>query len=121
LERQGRNAELLFDLRNDLVGVRAGAVHLVDERDSRNTITLHLAIDRQRLALHAADGAQDENRAVEQRNERSTSTVKSTCPGVSMMLIRFSPHCTRVQAEVIVIPALFRGPCSPSWRRRPSL
>ena len=38
------------------------------------------------------------------RSERSTSTVKSTWPGVSMMLIRWSSHSQVVAAEVIVIP-----------------
>ena len=38
------------------------------------------------------------------RSERSTSTVKSTCPGVSMMLIRWPSHSHVVAAEVIVIP-----------------
>ena len=38
------------------------------------------------------------------RRERSTSTVKSTCPGVSMMLIRWPFHSAVVAAEVIVIP-----------------
>src|SRR3984885_13009064 len=42
------------------------------------------------------------------RSERSTSTVKSTCPGVSMMLIRyFFPKRDQeavVAADVIVIP-----------------
>jgi hypothetical protein len=38
------------------------------------------------------------------RMERSTSIVKSTCPGVSMMLMRVScqKHC--VTAEVMVMP-----------------
>ena len=45
------------------------------------------------------------------RNERSTSIVKSTCPGVSIILIRWSWNCESipfqkhvVAAEVIVIP-----------------
>jgi len=38
------------------------------------------------------------------RSERSTSTVKSTCPGVSMMLIRWPFHSAVVAAEVIVMP-----------------
>ena len=38
------------------------------------------------------------------RRLRSTSTVKSTCPGVSMMLIRWSRHSAVVAADVIVIP-----------------
>ena len=38
------------------------------------------------------------------RRERSTSTVKSTWPGVSMMFTRWSRHEAVVAAEVMVIP-----------------
>ena len=38
------------------------------------------------------------------RNERSTSIVKSTWPGVSMMLMRWSFQKQVVAAEVIVMP-----------------
>ena len=38
------------------------------------------------------------------RSERSTSTVKSTWPGVSMMLMRKPFHSAVVAAEVIVMP-----------------
>ena len=38
------------------------------------------------------------------RRERSTSTVKSTCPGVSMMLIQLSLQLQVVAAEVMVMP-----------------
>ena len=38
------------------------------------------------------------------RSERSTSMVKSTCPGVSMMLMRQSAQKLVVAAEVMVMP-----------------
>ena len=38
------------------------------------------------------------------RRLRSTSTVKSTCPGVSMMLMRWSPQKAVVAAAVMVMP-----------------
>ena len=38
------------------------------------------------------------------RSDRSTSTVKSTWPGVSMMLMVWSRHMVVVAAEVMVIP-----------------
>ena len=38
------------------------------------------------------------------RRLRSTSTVKSTCPGVSMMLIQWSFHMQVVAALVMVMP-----------------
>ena len=54
------------------------------------------------------------------RRLRSTSTVKSTCPGVSIMLIRWSRHSAVVAAEVIVIPrscscAIQSIVAAPSW------
>ena len=54
------------------------------------------------------------------RRERSTSTVKSTCPGVSMMLIWVFFQKQVTAAEVMVMPRSFS--CSiqsvveaPSW------
>ncbi len=38
------------------------------------------------------------------RSERSTSMVKSTCPGVSMMLMEWSAQSTLVVAEAMVMP-----------------
>ena len=38
------------------------------------------------------------------RSERSTSTVKSTWPGVSMMLMRWPFHSQVVAADVMVMP-----------------
>ena len=38
------------------------------------------------------------------RSERSTSTVKSTWPGVSMMLMRWPSHSQVVAADVMVMP-----------------
>ena len=65
LHQHGVAAELLLELPHDRLRVRAGAVHLVDERQPRHVVPLHLAIDRDRLRLHAAHRAQHENRAVE--------------------------------------------------------
>ena len=54
------------------------------------------------------------------RSERSTSTVKSTWPGVSMMLMRWSFHSHAVAAEVIVMPrscscSIQSMTAAPSW------
>ena len=54
------------------------------------------------------------------RSDRSTSAVKSTCPGVSMMLMRWSRHMHVVAAEVMVIPrscswAIQSMTAVPSW------
>ncbi len=65
LDRHGVEAELLADIAAHPVRVGADAVHLIDEGDSRHAIAFHLLIDSERLALHAADGAQDHDRSVE--------------------------------------------------------
>ena len=57
--------ELLAELSDDALEVRAHAVHLVDERDSRNVVAVRLAPDGLGLRLHAADGAEDAHRSVE--------------------------------------------------------
>ena len=54
------------------------------------------------------------------RRLRSTSTVKSTCPGVSMMLMRWLRHVAVVAADVIVMPrscscAIQSIVAAPSW------
>ena len=54
------------------------------------------------------------------RRLRSTSTVKSTWPGVSMMLIRWPFHSQAVAAEVIVMPrscscSIQSMTAAPSW------
>jgi hypothetical protein len=84
--------ELLAQLLGDAHRVGARTVALVDERDARHAVAPHLAVDGDRLALHAGHRAQDEDGAVEHRRARSTSMVKSTWPGVSMMLTWWSSH-----------------------------
>ena len=54
------------------------------------------------------------------RRLRSTSTVKSTCPGVSIMLMRVSRQWQVVAAEVMVMPrscswAIQSITAAPSW------
>ena len=46
-------------------GLRAGAVGLIDESESRNVVAAHLPVDGHRLRLHTGNSAQHENRAVE--------------------------------------------------------
>ena len=59
------------------------------------------------------------------RSERSTSTVKSTCPGVSMMLIWCSRQKQVVAADVIVIPrscsCSIQSICAVPWCTSPIL
>ena len=54
------------------------------------------------------------------RSERSTSTVKSTWPGVSMMLTRWSRQNVVVAADVMVMPrscswTMWSMTAAPSW------
>src|SRR5262249_7777110 len=58
-------AELIADLLHDAMGIRAGAIHLVDERQSRHMIALHLAVDGHRLTLYATHAAKHEDGAIE--------------------------------------------------------
>jgi hypothetical protein len=47
------------------LAVGAAAVHLVDERQARHPVPLHLPVHGDRLALDAADGAQDHDGPVQ--------------------------------------------------------
>ena len=111
LHRHRVRAEALLDLLDDAQEVRAGAVHLVDERDARHAVLVGLAPDRLGLRLDAADPQNTATAPSSTRSERSTSIVKSTWPGVSMMLMRCSGYCLSmpfqkqvVAADVIVMP-----------------
>ena len=69
--------------------------------------TLYLLACRQTVSVWGSTPATPSNTATapsSTRSERSTSTVKSTWPGVSMMLIRWSSQLQVVAAEVMVIP-----------------
>ena len=86
------------------VEVGADLVHLVDEADARDVVLVGLAPDLLGLRLDAFLAVEHGNGTVEHAQARSTSTVKSTWPGVSMMLIWLSFQKQVVAAEVMVIP-----------------
>src|SRR4029078_12856478 len=113
------------DLLEGPLEVRADAVHLVDEADPRHAVLVGLAPHRLGLRLptlprtrylspwrHTVSAcgstpATESNTATapsSTRSERSTSAVKSTWPGVSMMLIRWSSQKQGVAGDVIVMP-----------------
>jgi hypothetical protein len=48
----------VLDLLDAAQEVGAGAVHLVDEREARHAVLVHLPPDRLGLRLHARDGAE---------------------------------------------------------------
>ena len=61
--------------------VRAGAVHLVDERDARNLVLVGLAPDGLGLRLHAGDRVEDGDRAVEDAEAALDLDRKVHVPG----------------------------------------
>ncbi len=69
----------------------ADTIHLVDEADARHVILVGLAPHGFGLRLDASDRIEHRDGTVEHAQpRRSTSMVKSTWPGVSMMLTRWS-------------------------------
>ena len=69
--------------------------------------TLYLLAWRHTVSVCGSTPATASNTATapsSTRKLRSTSTVKSTWPGVSMMLTWQSRHCAVVAADVIVMP-----------------
>jgi hypothetical protein len=61
--------------------VRAGAVHLVDEGDARHLVLVRLPPDRLGLRLHACDGVEDGDRAVEDAQAALDLDRKVHVPG----------------------------------------
>ena len=84
--------------------VGAHAVHLVDEDDARDFVLIGLAPDGSDCGCTAATESNNATSPSSTRSERSTSTVKSTWPGVSIILMRVSRHVQAVAADVIVMP-----------------
>ena len=80
------------------------AVHFVDECDTWNAVFFRLAPYGLGLRLNTGDEQNTATAPSRTRSERSTSTVKSTWPGVSMMLILAPFQKTVVAAEVMVMP-----------------
>ena len=71
-----------------VVEVRAHDVHFVDVDHPGDLVGVGLTPHGLGLGLHAALGAQNGHRAVQNAQRALHSTVKSTWPGVSMILIR---------------------------------
>ena len=85
--------------------------------------TLYLLAWRQTVSVCGSTPATESNTATapsSTRSDRSTSIVKSTWPGVSMMLMRWSFQNAVVAADVIVMPrscswAMWSMTAAPSW------
>src|SRR5205814_6818671 len=65
LEGDGMSTETLANGADDVVKIRAHAVHLVHETNARDAILVGLAPNGFRLRLHAGDRVKHANRAVE--------------------------------------------------------
>jgi hypothetical protein len=81
LERHRVRAEPVAHRLHGPEEVRAGAVHLVDERDARHLVLVRLPPDRLRLWLHARDGVEDCDRAVEDAQAALDLDRKVHVPG----------------------------------------
>ena len=104
LQRHRARAQPLANGVENVLEIGAVLVHLVDEADTRNLVLVALPPHRFGLRLHAGDRVNSATAPSSTRRERSTSAVKSTWPGVSMMLMRMSlPHAV-VAADVMVMP-----------------
>ena len=85
--------------------------------------TPYLSAWRQTVSVWGSTPATASNTATapsSTRSDRSTSTVKSTWPGVSMMLMVWSRQSVVVAAEVMVIPrscswSIQSMMAAPSW------
>ena len=58
-------AQLFLQLADDTWRVGATAIAFIDERDTRHFVALHLLIDGNGLGLNTADGAQNQNSAIQ--------------------------------------------------------
>ena len=106
LNRHRLDAQPVADRLDALFEIGADLVHLVDEDDPWHVVAICLdARPVLGLGLHALvaiDARRRSRRA--HAGRRSTSMVKSTWPGVSMMLCRVPSQMAVVAAEVMVIP-----------------
>ena len=57
--------ELLAKLIANFERVGTGSIALVDERQTRDVVAAHLAVDSERLTLHSGNRAQDQDRTIE--------------------------------------------------------
>ena len=81
LDRHRVGAELVHHRLDRGEEVGAGAVHLVDERDPRHLVLVGLAPDGLRLRLHARDGVEDRDRAVQHAQAALDLDSKVHVPG----------------------------------------
>ncbi len=103
LQRHRMRRQPVDDLLERPLEIGPDPVHLVDEADAGNAVFVGLPPDRLALGLDPFHGAENHHAPSSTRRLRSTSAVKSTCPGVSMMLIVCSgmPAASFFQRQVM--------------------
>src|SRR6267154_283452 len=65
LQRNRARAETLLDGADDVIEIRAHAIHLVHKTNARHAILVSLAPNSFRLRLHAGNGVEHANRAIQ--------------------------------------------------------
>src|SRR4029077_10042229 len=65
LQRHRARSQALLDGADDVIEIRAHAVHLVDEANARHAVLVGLAPHRFRLRLHTSNGIENANSAVQ--------------------------------------------------------
>ncbi len=88
LHRYGIATELRLNLLDDVLRISTGSVKLVDESQTRNLVSLHLAINGQRLSLNSTDRAKYENSTVENAQTAFDFDRKVHVTGVSIKLMK---------------------------------
>ena len=120
LDRHGVRAEAVLDHLHAAPEVGAGAVHLVDEADARDAVSVGLAPDGLGLRLDAGDGVEDDDPAVEHAEAPLDLDREVDVAGRIDDVDAMSPQKQVVAAAVIVIPrscswAIQSMVAAPSW------
>ena len=112
VDRHGTGAEAVTHRLHGRVEVRAGAIHLVDERDARYAVAVGLAPDGLGLRLHACDRVEDGDGAVEDAEAPLDLDGKVHVPGridnVDPMVAPLRGRCRRRDGDAALL--LLRHP-----------
>jgi len=100
----GIGREPLAHLRHGSLEVRTGAVHFINESNTRNLVLVGLPPNRFGLRLNAADRAEYSTGAVKHTQAAFNLDGEVHMTGVSMILTRCSRQKQVVAALVIVMP-----------------
>mmetsp|Transcript_19856 Transcript_19856/g.46432 ORF Transcript_19856/g.46432 Transcript_19856/m.46432 type:complete len:233 (+) Transcript_19856:1473-2171(+) len=136
LHRLGGQTKLLPDLAEHQKGIGTVSIQLVDEDHSRNLVSLHLPVHGDRLALHSAHAAADQNSAVQDPQgalhldgevnvARSVDQIHveilvvgfpgavGSCGGNRNTFLPFQLHVVHLRPDTILPPHLVNGVNAP--------